>query len=179
MPHKAGFVNIVGNPNVGKSTLMNTLVGEQISVITAKSQTTRHRIIGIVNGPDFQIVYSDTPGVIRPGYKLQEAMIRSSRRALKDADILIYVTDVKETPAKNENFLELVRKPKVPLILIINKIDLSDQTTVLNLIKQWNELLPGAEIMAASTLAIFPTVILVVVFQRYIIRGLTEGAIKG
>lgn len=122
--HKAGFVNIVGNPNVGKSTLMNDLVGERISIITSKAQTTRHRIMGIVNTPEYQIVYSDTPGVLKPKYKLQESMLEFSEGALTDADILLYVTDVIENPEKNKDFLDRVAKEDVPVLLVINKIDM-------------------------------------------------------
>ncbi len=148
--HKAGFVNIVGNPNVGKSTLMNTLVGERISIITSKSQTTRHRIMGIVNGDDFQIVYSDTPGVVKPNYKLQEAMLNFSKSALADADVLLYVTDVVETIDKNLEFLELVRENEMPVLLVINKIDLIDQTKLEALYATWKEILPKAEIFPMS-----------------------------
>lgn len=148
--HKAGFVNIVGNPNVGKSTIMNALVGEKISIITSKSQTTRHRIMGIVNGEDFQIVYSDTPGVVRPNSKLQESMLKFSRSALEDADVLLYVTDVVEKFDKNPDFLEKVKNTGAKVILVINKIDLSDQTTVMVLIEKWQKLLPGALIIPAS-----------------------------
>ena len=123
MTHKAGFVNIVGNPNVGKSTLMNQLVGERISIATFKAQTTRHRIMGIVNTPDMQIVFSDTPGVLKPNYKLQESMLAFSESALQDADVLLYVTDVVENPEKNMDFLEKVQKMTIPVILLINKID--------------------------------------------------------
>lgn len=150
--HKAGFVNIVGNPNVGKSTLMNKLVGERLSIITSKSQTTRHRIMGIVNGDDFQIVYSDTPGVVKPNYKLQEAMLNFSRSALNDADILLYVTDIYEKPDKNEDFLELVRKMEIPVLLVLNKIDLSDQKKLDQIYAQWERLLPKAEIFPLSAL---------------------------
>ena len=115
MPHKAGFVNIIGNPNVGKSTLMNTMIGKNLSVITSKAQTTRHRILGIVNGEDFQIVYSDTPGIIKPGYRLQEYMLKFSRSALVDADIILYVTDVKEDPFKNDDFIERLKKIRIPI----------------------------------------------------------------
>ena len=125
--HKSGFVNIVGNPNVGKSTLMNALVGERISIITSKAQTTRHRIMGIVNGDDFQIVYSDTPGVLKPNYKLQESMLNFSRSALSDADVLLYVTDVFDSYEKNEDFVEKVKMNPAPILLIINKIDLIDE----------------------------------------------------
>ena len=125
--HKAGFVNIVGNPNVGKSTLMNLLVGERISIATFKAQTTRHRIMGILNTDEMQIVFSDTPGVLKPNYKLQESMLNFSESALSDADVLLYVTDVIEKPDKNMDFIEKVRKMQVPILLLINKIDLSNQ----------------------------------------------------
>lgn len=148
--HKSGFVNIVGNPNVGKSTLMNTLVGERISIITSKAQTTRHRIMGIVNGEDFQIVYSDTPGVLKPNYKLQESMLGFSTSALKDADILLYVTDTVENGMKNSDFVEKVRKQQAPVLLIINKIDLTDQQKLEALVAQWKEILPEAEIIPIS-----------------------------
>jgi GTP-binding protein Era len=152
---KSGFVNIIGNPNVGKSTLMNALVGERLSVITAKSQTTRHRIFGIVNGDDYQIVYSDTPGLIKPAYKLQEAMVRSARSALSDADILLYVTDVLETSDKNPDILSIVQKSDVPLILILNKIDLSNQQQVEELVEKWHGIFPKAEIFPTSALLKF------------------------
>ncbi|MCF6243310.1 MAG: GTPase Era [Bacteroidales bacterium] len=148
--HKAGFVNIVGNPNVGKSTIMNALVGEKISIITSKSQTTRHRIMGIVSGEDFQIVYSDTPGVVRPQSKLHESMLKFSRSALEDADVLLYVTDVVEKFDKNPDFLNKVKNTDAKVILVINKIDLSDQTTVMVLIEKWQKLLPDALIIPAS-----------------------------
>lgn len=148
--HKSGFVNIVGNPNVGKSTLMNTLVGERISIITSKAQTTRHRIMGIVNGEDFQIVYSDTPGVLKPNYKLQESMLGFSTSALKDADILLYVTDTVENGMKNSDFIEKVKKQHAPVLLIINKIDLTDQQKLEALVTQWREILPNAEIIPVS-----------------------------
>ncbi|MDD3812033.1 MAG: 50S ribosome-binding GTPase, partial [Bacteroidales bacterium] len=135
---KAGFVNIIGNPNVGKSTLMNALVGERVSAITSKSQTTRHRILGIVNGEDYQIVYSDTPGIIKPAYKLQESMLKASRSALTDADILLYVTDVMETPDKNMEVLTAINKIAIPVLLVINKIDISNQEAVEKLIVTWN-----------------------------------------
>ena len=135
--HKAGFVNIVGNPNVGKSTLMNALVGERISIITSKSQTTRHRIMGIVNGDDFQIVYSDTPGVIKPNYKLPEGMLGYSRSALTDADGLLYVTDVVEKVDKNIDFLEKVKEMDIPVLLILNKIDLVDQAKLDVIFESW------------------------------------------
>ncbi len=144
--HKSGFVNIVGNPNVGKSTLMNQLVGERISIATFKAQTTRHRIMGIVNTEDAQIVLSDTPGVLKPQYKLQESMLAFSESALQDADVLIYVTDVIEDATKNQDFLAKVRKMSIPVIVVINKIDLSTQEGVVKLINKWQELLPNAEI---------------------------------
>ena len=148
--HKAGFVNIVGNPNVGKSTLMNQLVGERISIATFKAQTTRHRIMGIVNTDDMQIVFSDTPGVLKPNYKMQEYMLAFSESALADADILLYVTDVVEDPEKNADFLEKVRSMTIPVILVINKIDASNQKTVGQLVEKWHALLPNAEILPIS-----------------------------
>lgn len=149
--HRAGFVNIVGNPNVGKSTLMNDLVGERVSIITSKAQTTRHRIMGIVNAPDYQIVFSDTPGVLSPKYKLQESMLSFSEGALTDADILLYVTDVVEDPTKNAEFLSKVAKEKIPTLLVINKIDLlSSQTELEEIVARWKELLPNAEIFPTS-----------------------------
>ena len=148
--HKSGFVNIVGNPNVGKSTLMNALVGERISIITSKAQTTRHRILGIVNGEDFQIVYSDTPGVLKPNYKLQESMLNFSTSALTDADVLLYVTDVVESAEKNADFIEKVKKQKAPVLLIINKIDLTDQPKLIELVEKWKGILPDAEIIPIS-----------------------------
>lgn len=149
--HKAGFVNIVGNPNVGKSTLMNDLVGERISIITSKAQTTRHRIMGIVNTPEYQIVFSDTPGVLKPKYKLQESMLDFSEGALTDADILLYVTDVIEDPTKNADFLAKVAKETIPVLLVINKIDLvKDQTELEAIVTRWKELLPNAEVFPTS-----------------------------
>ena len=148
--HKAGFVNIVGNPNVGKSTLMNQLVGERISIATFKAQTTRHRIMGIVNTDDMQIVFSDTPGVLKPNYKLQESMLAFSESALKDADVLLYVTDVIENPEKNMDFLEKVKKMTIPVLLIINKIDLSNQQKLSELVDKWHHLLPNSEILPLS-----------------------------
>ena len=150
MMHKAGFVNIVGNPNVGKSTLMNQLVGERISIATFKAQTTRHRIMGIVNTPDMQIVFSDTPGVLKPNYKLQESMLAFSESALTDADILLYVTDVVENPEKNMEFLEKVQKMDIPVLLLINKIDESNQKTLGDIVEKWHALLPNAEILPIS-----------------------------
>lgn len=149
--HKAGFVNIVGNPNVGKSTLMNDLVGERISIITSKAQTTRHRIMGIVNTPEYQIVFSDTPGVLKPKYKLQQSMLDFSEGALTDADVLVYVTDVVEDPEKNADFLAKVAKEKVPVLLVINKIDLlKDQTQLNDIVARWQALLPNAEVFPTS-----------------------------
>ena len=150
MKHKAGFVNIVGNPNVGKSTLMNQLVGERISIATFKAQTTRHRIMGIVNTDDMQIVFSDTPGVLKPNYKLQESMLAFSESALADADVLLYVTDVVENPEKNMDFLEKVQKMTIPVLLLINKIDESDQKTLGDIVEKWHLLLPNAEILPIS-----------------------------
>ena len=148
--HKAGFVNIVGNPNVGKSTLMNQLVGERISIATFKAQTTRHRIMGIVNTDDCQIVFSDTPGVLKPNYKMQEMMLAFSESALTDADILLYVTDVVENPEKNMEFLDKVKKMKIPVLLLVNKIDESDQKTLGDIVTKWHSLLPNAEILPLS-----------------------------
>ena len=148
--HKAGFVNIVGNPNVGKSTLMNQLVGEKISIATFKAQTTRHRIMGIVNKPNMQIVFSDTPGVLKPNYKMQEMMLAFSESALADADILLYVTDVVENPEKNLDFLEKVREMKIPVLLLINKIDETDQQHLGDIVEKWHALLPNAEILPIS-----------------------------
>ena len=148
--HKAGFVNIVGNPNVGKSTLMNQLVGERISIATFKAQTTRHRIIGIVNTDDMQIVFSDTPGVLKPNYKMQEMMLAFSESALADADVLLYVTDVVENPEKNMEFLEKVQKMNIPVLLLINKIDQSNQKDLGNIVMKWHSLLPNAEILPIS-----------------------------
>lgn len=150
--HKSGFVNIVGNPNVGKSTLMNLLVGEKVSIITSKAQTTRHRILGIVNTDDYQIVYSDTPGVLRPNYKLQESMMNFSESALNDADVLLYMTDVVEKTTKNEAFLQKVQRVDVPVLLLINKIDQTNQTELESLVATWKELLPKAEIYPISAL---------------------------
>ena len=150
--HKAGFVNIVGNPNVGKSTLMNQLVGERISIATFKAQTTRHRIMGIVNTPDMQIVFSDTPGVLKPNYKLQESMLAFSESALQDADVLLYVTDVVENPEKNMEFLEKVQRMTIPVILLINKIDelTGGNAQLAAIVEKWHALLPKAEILPIS-----------------------------
>lgn len=150
--HRSGFVNIVGNPNVGKSTLMNLLVGEKVSIITSKAQTTRHRILGIVNTDDYQIVYSDTPGVLRPNYKLQESMLNFSVSTLSDADVLLYMTDVIEKTDKNEEFLQKVQNVDAPVLLLINKIDQTNQQELEKLVAQWKELLPKAEIYPISAL---------------------------
>lgn len=154
--HRAGFVNIVGNPNVGKSTLMNDLVGERISIITSKAQTTRHRIMGIVNTSEYQIVFSDTPGVLKPKYKLQESMLEFSEGALTDADVLLYVTDVVEDPEKNKDFLDRVAKESVPVLLVINKIDLVKNNDELDqIIDKWRVRLPKAEIFPISAIEHF------------------------
>ena len=153
--HKAGFVNIVGNPNVGKSSLMNQLVGERISIATFKAQTTRHRIMGIVNTDEMQIVFSDTPGVLKPNYKLQESMLQFSESALQDADVLLYMTDVIEKPDKNVEFLSKVQRMHCPVLLLINKIDLSNQKDLVALVEQWHELLPNAEIIPMSVTSRF------------------------
>ena len=158
--HKAGFVNIVGNPNVGKSTLMNQLVGERISIATFKAQTTRHRIMGIVNTENMQIVFSDTPGVLKPNYKMQELMLQFSESALADADILLYVTDVIEKPEKNADFLDKVAKMTIPVILLINKIDESNQEPLITLVEKWHNLLPKAEILPISAKNKFGTDVL-------------------
>ncbi|OAV67434.1 GTPase Era [Bacteroidales bacterium Barb4] len=153
--HKSGFVNIVGNPNVGKSTLMNRLVGERISIITSKAQTTRHRIMGIVNTDDMQIVYSDTPGVLQPNYKLQQSMLNFSQSALGDADVLLYVTDVIEKIDKNASFLERVKRTDTPVLLLINKIDQTNQKDLEDLTARWKEILPAAEIIPVAALSNF------------------------
>jgi GTP-binding protein Era len=153
--HKSGFVNIVGNPNVGKSTLMNLFVGERISIATFKAQTTRHRIMGIINAPDVQIVFSDTPGVLKPNYKLQKSMLAFSESALTDADVLLYVTDPIEKIDKNNEFLQKVAKMTVPVIVLINKIDLTDQENLIKLVEEWHEILPQAEIIPISATAKF------------------------
>ncbi len=150
--HKAGFVNIVGNPNVGKSTLMNLLVGERISIATFKAQTTRHRIMGILNTPEMQICFSDTPGVLKPNYKLQEQMLQFSESALQDADVLLYVTDMVETPDKNTEFLEKVQRMTCPVLVLINKIDISDQKVLTQKVEEWHAVLPKAEIIPISAL---------------------------
>jgi len=150
MAHKSGFVNIIGNPNVGKSTIMNAMVGEKLSIITKKMQTTRHRIKGIVSGDDFQIVYSDTPGILKPHYKLQESMMKFVDSALIDADVILFVTDVIETAGKNPDYIEKVRKSNVPVIVLINKIDLSNQEAVLKLFDYWTGAFPGATVFPIS-----------------------------
>ena len=148
--HKAGFVNIVGNPNVGKSTLMNQLVGERISIATFKAQTTRHRIMGIVNEDDCQIVFSDTPGVLKPNYQMQEMLLAFSESALTDADILLYVTDVVENPEKNLDFLDKVKRMQIPVLLLVNKIDETNQQQLGDIVSRWHTLLPNAEILPLS-----------------------------
>ncbi len=154
--HRAGFVNIVGNPNVGKSTLSNKLVGERLSIITSKAQTTRHRIMGIVNGDDYQIVFSDTPGVLKPKFRLQQSMLEYSTGALVDADVLLYVTDVIESPTKNQDFLDKVAREKIPILLVINKIDLlKGNDDLLRIIDKWKQLLPDAEVFPTSALENF------------------------
>ncbi len=148
--HRAGFVNIIGNPNVGKSTLMNALVGENLSIVTAKAQTTRHRIMGIVNSDDWQIVYSDTPGILKPSYALQQSMLDFVDVAIGDADIILYVTDVVEKKDKNREYVEKLSRLECPVIIVINKIDISDQPTVLKIVEEWQQLVPNAVIIPAS-----------------------------
>ena len=150
VPHRAGFVNIIGNPNVGKSTLMNALVGERLSIITSKAQTTRHRIMGIVNGEDYQIVYSDTPGILKPSYSLQQSMMEYVDTAISDADVILYVTDVVEKWDKNREYVERLCRVSCPVLIVINKIDLSDQQTVAALAAQWSAAVPHAEVFAVS-----------------------------
>lgn len=150
MTHKSGFVNIIGNPNVGKSTIMNALVGEKLSIITSKMQTTRHRIKGIVNGDDFQIVYSDTPGILKPNYRLQETMMKQVDTALTDADVILYVTDVVEDPEKNKDYIERIRTSGIPVIVLLNKIDLSNQESVITLYNYWTAIFPGAPVFPIS-----------------------------
>ncbi len=148
--HRAGFVNIIGNPNVGKSTLMNALVGENLSIVTAKAQTTRHRIMGIVNGDDYQIVFSDTPGILKPSYALQQSMLDFVDVAIGDADVILYVTDVVEKKDKNAEYIEKLQKLTCPVVIVINKIDISDQPTVIKLIEEWQALVPNARIFPVS-----------------------------
>ena len=150
MEHRSGFVNIIGNPNVGKSTLMNALVGEKLSIVTAKAQTTRHRIMGIVNGENWQIVYSDTPGILKPSYRLQQNMMNFVDGAIGDADIILYVTDTVETPDKNEEYVAKLQRIQCPVIVVLNKIDISDQQRVMELVSWWKEQLPQAEVIPAS-----------------------------
>lgn len=157
MKHKAGFVNIVGNPNVGKSTLTNKLVGERLSIITSKAQTTRHRILGIVNEENYQIIFSDTPGVLKPNYKLQESMLRFSKTALQDADVVVYMTDVVEKMDKNIDFLDSVKATSSPVLLVINKIDESNPEQLDKLVETWKDQLPNAEIFPMSALRGFNT----------------------
>jgi len=171
MAHKSGFVNIIGNPNVGKSTLMNAMVGEKLSIITSKMQTTRHRIKGIVNGEDFQIVYSDTPGILKPVYKLQESMLKFVNTALNDADVLLYVTDVIESFDKNSEYLDKIKSAEVPVIILINKMDLTDQAKLIILVDKWKLVIPTAEIIPISALEKFN---LAYVFKR-ILANLPEG----
>jgi GTPase len=171
MGHKSGFVNILGNPNVGKSTLMNLLVGERLSVITPKAQTTRHRIMGILSGDDYQIVYSDTPGILNPKYKLQAAMMRSVESALEDADLIIYVTDVVETVSKNEAQLTRILNNKVPKIIVVNKIDLTTQEELEKIVAKWEEMAPGVPVLPVSALNRFNTDKLL----REVIERLPEG----
>jgi GTPase len=171
MAHKSGFVNIIGNPNVGKSTIMNALVGERLSIITSKMQTTRHRIKGIVNGEDFQIVYSDTPGILKPNYKLQESMMKFVDTALIDADIILYVTDVVEDASKNADYIERIRKSDIPVIVLINKIDLSNQETVISLFNYWTSIFPDATVFSVSATEKFN---MTPIFDR-IIELLPEG----
>ena len=155
MNHRAGFVNILGNPNVGKSTLMNALVGQKLSIVSPKVQTTRHRIMGIVNGDDYQIVYSDTPGILKPSYKLHETMLKSVKTALTDADVMIYITDINENFEKNEEVMKKLQKTSVPVLLLINKIDLAAAGQVEKMIPEWQAILPNAQIFAISALKSF------------------------
>ena len=155
MTHKAGFVNIIGNPNVGKSTLMNALVGERLSIITSKAQTTRHRILGIVNAEDYQVVFSDTPGIIKPAYELQESMMDFVKTAFEDADVLVYMVETGEKDLKNEAFFKKIKNVKVPVLLLLNKIDQSSQTDLENQVSYWKETLPNAEIHPISALENF------------------------
>jgi GTPase len=168
---KSGFVNILGNPNVGKSTLMNAMVGEKLSIITPKAQTTRHRIMGIVNGDNYQIVFSDTPGILKPNYKLQEAMLSFVNTAFSDADIILYVTDVVEAPDKHLPYIEKLKKTEVPLYVLINKIDLTNEQELTVLTERWHEILPDAQILPISAKHKFQIDLL---FQ-VIVKKLPEG----
>jgi GTP-binding protein Era len=152
MGHRSGFVNILGNPNVGKSTIMNALVGEKLSIITPKVQTTRHRIMGIVNGEDFQIVYSDTPGILNPKYKLQESMMSFVKIALTDADVILYVTDVSDIVDKNGEYIERINKSGIPVIIAVNKIDLTNQTELEKIVDSWHTVFPVSDIIPLSAL---------------------------
>ena len=171
MEHRSGFVNILGNPNVGKSTLMNVLVGQKLSVTTPKAQTTRHRIMGILNGEGYQIVYSDTPGILNPKYKLQSAMMKSVESALDDADLILYVTDVVETTSKNEDHLDRILASPVAKIIVINKIDLSNQSDLEKLVEKWNEIAPGVPVLPVSAIKRFNTDLLL----KEIINRLPAG----
>lgn len=171
MSHKSGFVNIIGNPNVGKSTLMNALVGERISIITKKAQTTRHRIMGIVNGEDFQIIYSDTPGVLKPAYKLQESMMKFVESALDDADVILYITDTYETPNKNQEFLDKIQNLGTPVILVINKVDLTSQEKVTELVDTWSKMMPKARVLPVSALHNFNTDGLITIIKETLPEG--------
>ncbi len=171
MNHRSGFVNIMGNPNVGKSTLMNVLVGEKLSVTTPKAQTTRHRIMGILTGEGYQIVYSDTPGILNPKYRLQSAMMRSVESALDDADLILYVTDVVESISKNEEHLNRILSSAVPKIIVINKIDLSNQAELEKLVETWSALAPGIPVLPVSAIKKFNTDLLL----REVINSLPEG----
>jgi GTP-binding protein Era len=171
MAHKSGFVNIIGSPNVGKSTLMNALVGEKLSIITAKAQTTRHRIMGIVNGEDFQIVYSDTPGLLDPKYKLQETMLRTAKSALSDADVILYITEVRENPEALAEITAKLAKIKIPVILVLNKIDKSKQEEVEKIVANWSAILPAARILPVSALEKFNLDGLVKLILEYLPEG--------
>jgi GTP-binding protein Era len=171
MAHRSGFVNILGNPNVGKSTLMNVLVGQKLSVATAKAQTTRHRIMGILNGEDYQIIYSDTPGILNPKYRLQSAMMKSVESALDDADLIIYVTDVVEKASKNEDHLMRILSSPVPKLIVINKIDLTNQDDLEKMVESWNVTAPGVPVLPVSAIKKFNTDLLL----REIISRLPEG----
>jgi GTP-binding protein Era len=171
MAHRSGFVNILGNPNVGKSTIMNALVGEKLSIITPKVQTTRHRIMGIVNGEDFQIVYSDTPGILNPKYKLQETMMNFVSTALADADIILYVTDVYDKVDRNGNYINRITESKTPVIIAINKIDLSNQTDLEKVVESWSGIFPASDIIPLSALKKFNLDVLF----RSVLDKLPEG----